>query len=583
MNPVIKAQVTEFGSTEEMSSLPESELFELYSIYSILNGALGERVDASEAHLAGSEFGVDGVAILVQGRLISNAEEATQAIEGIRNPLIDFYFFQAKSGTSFDYGNMSKFFDSISGFFDDSMKDESDQLNDLMAAKDVLYGRIGRRNPGVHAYYACTGNYDAPGRIERLIGSTKSQWNDLNIFDPQAIMINMVGAKQLQRYYRAASSATETVIDFPRNVVLPTHGSVEEAYLGYLTAAEIVKMVGLSDEDTGEIEDINKAVFFDNVRDFDSDSKINAEIAETLARGEGDDFIFRNNGITVVAKTIDRTGDRFKIQDYQVVNGCQTSHIIFNNRSQAENVNIPFRLIGTKDDDFISSIIAGTNRQNPVREDQFWALRPFMKNFEEYCKSLDDDHKIYFERRENQYRGQKVERARVMQPSILMKAVAATILHQPNRSARDYRGIIAEYQEKLFLDEHDVRPYYASCYLNYRLDYLWRNRKLNSDSKIFKYYIMAGIAKNTYARNNLISQGKNEIEKFHKLIIDLCDNENALKNTAENVGILASKLLEDFDVSTRERLRDTIRSETFVASFDAAIAKLKPLSLSKVT
>lgn len=395
MNPVIKAQVGDFAANEDLQGRSESELFEIYSIYSVLSGGLGETIDPTDAHLSGSEFGMDGVAILVQGRLISDTTDAEQAIADIKNPMIDFCFFQSKTGTAFDYGNISKFFDSISGFFDGTMAGESPQLDDLMAAKDLLYGKaVGRRNPGVHAYYICTGNYDTPPRIEKLIKSTQTQWADLNIFDPESATIHMVGAKELPKFYRAASSSVEATIEFPRNVVLPVHGSVEEAYLGYLTAEEIIKIVGIKNDD-GDIVEINKSVFFDNIRDFDPESKINKDISQTLKSGEGNDFIFRNNGITVVAKSIDRTGDRFRIEDYQVVNGCQTSNIIFNNRESSAGVNIPFRLIGTKDDDFISSIIAGTNRQNPVREEQFWALRPFMKNFEEYCQSLDDDHRIF--------------------------------------------------------------------------------------------------------------------------------------------------------------------------------------------
>ena len=577
MNPVIKAQVTDYASSEELTERSESELFEIYSIYSVLSGGLGETVDPIDAHLAGSEFGMDGVAILVQGRLIADVTDAEQAIADIKNPLIDFYFFQSKTGTSFDYGNISKFVDSITGFFDGSMLGESDQLDDLIAAKDLLYAKaVGRRNPGLYAYYTCTGNYDKPPRIQKLLESTRAQWIDLSIFDAETADIHMLGAKELQRLYRAASSSVEATIEFPRNVVLPTHGSVEEAYLGYLTADEVVKLVGLFGEQDTQPE-INKAVFFDNIRDFDPDSKINRDISVTLARGEGNDFIFRNNGITVVAKFIDRTGDRFRIEDYQVVNGCQTSNIIFNNRAHLAGVNIPFRLIGTKDDDFISSIIAGTNRQNPVREEQFWALRPFMKSFEEYCESLDTEHRIFFERRENQYRGQKVEKARVIQPSTLMKAVAATILNQPNRSARDYRGITAEYQDRLFLDDHDVRLYYAACYLYYKIDYLWRNQKIDSTLKIYRFYILAGIGRKIVRVNNIFAQKRQDIEAAANGIIAICDDEAALRLAVEKIAIILQRRVGMLDASTRERLRDAIRSESFAKSFDADLGGEKVL------
>jgi hypothetical protein len=512
---------------------------------------------------------MDGVAILVQGRLISDTTDASDAIADIKNPQIDFYFFQSKTGTSFDYGEISKFFDAVSGFFNGEMAGESAQLDDLVAVKDALYERaVGKRNPGLHAYYVCTGNYDSPARIQKLISTTNSQWAELNIFDADRINIHMIGAKELQRLYRAASSSVEVSIDFPRNVVLPSHGSVEEAYLGYLTAEEVLKLVSLTDED-GNITEINKSVFFDNIRDFDPDSKINKEVSRTLASGEGSDFIFRNNGITVVSKSIDRTGDKFRIEDYQIVNGCQTSNILFNNRESSGEVNVPFRLIGTKDDDFISSIIAGTNRQNPVREEQFWALRPFMKSFEEYCNSLDDDHRIYFERRENQFRGQKVEKARIIQPSALMKAVAATLLNQPNRAARDYRGISLEYQDKLFKDEHDVRPYYASCYLHYKLDFLWRNQRIDSSLKIYRYYLMAAIGRTAFGSGDVFSKRKSDIEQISDRVIRFCDNETVMKSVIEKIGRALNRRISSMGIDAREKLRDTIRSETFAKAFDS--------------
>ena len=570
MNPIIRAQVSEFAETENLGERRESEIFELYTIYSVLSGGLGGSVTATDAHLAGNEFGVDGAAIIVQGRLITNTTDAEQAVQDIKNPEIDFYFFQSKTGTAFEYGNISKFFDSVSGFFDGNMKGESPQLDDLIDAKDVLYKSVGRRNPGLHAYFACTGNYDSPNRIETLRAATLGKWSDLNIFDQDRTSIHMVGAKELQRLYRAASSAVEATIDFPRNVVLPSHGSVEEAYLGYLTAEEIIKLVSIRDDD-GNPFDINRSVFFDNIRDFDPDSKINQDIALALQKGQAHDFIFRNNGITVVAKSIDRTGDRFRIEDYQVVNGCQTSNILFNNRGKAAGVHVPFRLIGTKDDEFISSIIAGTNRQNAVREEQLWSLRPFMKSFEEYCQSLGDEQRIFFERRENQYRGQKVEKARIVQPSTLMKAVAATLLNEPNRSARDPRGITAEYQDKLFLEEHDVRLYHAACYLHYRLDYLWRNQKLNNELKIYRFYFMAAIGKKVIGNTNVFTKKRQDIEAISAKIVDLAGDESRLRAAVKKLHDLLNTQISE--KSTREKIRDTIRSESFARTFDRILEK----------
>ena len=357
-----------------------------------------------------------------------NRQEADEKLAAINNPTVEFIFFQAKTSTGYDYGDISKFFDAVTGFFEGDLKGESDAVDDLIGAMEAVYEKgVGKRNPRISCYYIATGNYEEPSRIEKLKAGFLVDLEVKNIFDPGTITIQMVGARELQQWYRAATSSVEVEIDFPRNVVMPNNQHVEEAYIGYLDAKNLLNLYAVKDPD-GKVVAVNRAVFFDNIRDYDSKSKINIAIKESVRTGGGAEFVFRNNGITVVSKNIDRTGDKFRLEDFQIVNGCQTSNVIFDlvygdsdsggaaRDDLAQSIQVPFRLIGSRDDDFVSSIIVGTNRQNLVRDEQFWALRPFMKSFEEYCRNLDSEEIIYFERRDNQYRNQDIERTRIMQP-----------------------------------------------------------------------------------------------------------------------------------------------------------------------
>jgi hypothetical protein len=303
MNPVNQAQMKEFSETYDLTAKSESDQFELYSIYSIVNGGSGENIDPFDVHLTGTEFGLDGVAIIVQGNLVMDADEAATAIADTKNPQIDFYFFQSKTSAGFDYGEIAKFFDSVKGFFSGQLGGESDQLDDLIGAKGYLYSNgVKRKNPGIYCFYASTGNYEQQPRIERLKENTRNELTELSIFDEDRLEINLYGASQLQRLYRAASTATEVTLDFRESVVLPRHDSVDEAYIGYLPAIELLKIISLVDE-SGEISGLNKSVFFDNIRDYNPSSKINKEICASLENGEQDNFVYRNNGITVVNPT----------------------------------------------------------------------------------------------------------------------------------------------------------------------------------------------------------------------------------------------------------------------------------------
>ncbi|RWL43525.1 MAG: hypothetical protein EOR60_20715 [Mesorhizobium sp.] len=579
MNPVIRAQLREFAKANSITAYTQEKQFEIYSIFSILNGLLGESVDAYNVHLEGDEFGVDGIAVVIQGESVNNRQEAEEKLASINNPSIEFIFVQAKTSTSYDYGDISKFFDAVTGFFDESLKGESDAIDDLIGAMDAIYERgVGKRNPKLSCYYVATGNYEEPSRIEKLRTGFRLGLEELNIFDSKTITIEMVGARNLQQWYRAATTAVEVEIDFPRNVVMPTNGHVEEAYIGYIDAANLLALYVSKDADE-EVVGINRSVFFDNIRDYDSRSKINIAIKESVRAGGGAEFVFRNNGITVVSKNIDRTGDRFRLEDFQIVNGCQTSNVIFDlvygddgsngrgDRNLTTTIQVPFRLIGSKDDEFVSSIIVGTNRQNPVRDEQFWALRPFMKSFEEYCRSLDAEEIIYFERRDNQYRNQDVERTRVMQPSVLMKAVAACLLFQPQRAARDYRGILSEYENVIFLDDQDVRVYHAVAYLYYRLEFLWRNQRIENGYKTFRYYILAGIGLRLTGAKNVFAMKKGKLTTVADELLELCKDEEGLKDAVADVVKVVEERLKDMGITTQERIRDTIRSETFASMF----------------
>ncbi|KQW79156.1 hypothetical protein ASC89_12710 [Devosia sp. Root413D1] len=582
MNPVIRAQLREFAKANSITSEGQDTQFEIYSIFSVVTGLLGESIDAYEVHLPGDEFGLDGVSIIIQGEAVRNRQDAEEKLATINNPTLEFLFFQAKTGTAYDYGDVSRFYDAVSGFFSGDLKGESLAIDDCIDAMNAIYEQgVGKRNPKISCYYMTTGNYESPARIEKLRKAFRSELEEMNIFDPQNISIEFVGARELQQWYRAATSAVDVEIDFPRNVVMPDNKHVEEAYIGYIDAANLMDLCTVKDAD-GNVIGLNRAVFFDNIRDYDPKSKINTSIKGIVTSDGGEEFVFRNNGITVVSKSIDRTGDRFRLEDFQIVNGCQTSNIIFDlvhgsggepgNPLLATQIQVPFRLIGSRDDEFVSSIIVGTNRQNPVRDEQFWALRPFMKSFEEYCRNLDDEEIIYFERRDNQYRNQDVERTRVMQPSVLMKAVAAGLLFQPQRAARDYRGILSEYDKSIFLDDHDVRVYHAVAYMYYRLEFLWRNQKLPNSYKTFRYYILSGIGMSVTDSTDVFGMKKNKIVGVAEEMIRVCRDEDDMKALINRIVAIMEQRLTETGVTTQERIRDAIRSETFAATFKERLA-----------
>src|SRR5690606_20969189 len=150
---------------------------------------------------------------------------------------------------------------------------------------------------------------------------------------------------------------------------------VGKAFLGYLPANEYLKLI------TDDEGNFRRNLFYENVRDFKGEeNKVNKEIAETIKNGSfRDKFVLMNNGVTIVTKLIDTNfqGGEMKVFNYQIVNGCQTSNVLYLNRSHIakdSNILIPLKLIECQDNDITNEITKATNNQNPVPEEAFIAL-----------------------------------------------------------------------------------------------------------------------------------------------------------------------------------------------------------------
>ena len=137
-------------------------------------------------------------------------------------------------------------------------------------------------------------------------------------------------------------------------------------------------------------------------------------------------------GVTIISSTLRATGNRFHLEDYQIVNGCQTSHVLFDQRANLDDtVLIPLRLIATRDEELIAAIVKATNRQTQVKEEQLLALNDFQKNLEVFFASFEEGRRLFYERRSKQYNTVPgIEKTRIVTLSNLIRAYAALVLEE---------------------------------------------------------------------------------------------------------------------------------------------------------
>ena len=172
-------------------------------------------------------------------------------------------------------------------------------------------------------YYVTTGTWQNDQNLLGRITSEVDHLNETNQFS--RVEFRPIGATDIHRLYRQTKNNITKEFVFDKKQAIPQVTGVKEAYLGFLPAGEFLKLVR---DDEGNII---RSLFYENIHDWQGYKGINQEIRVTLATGTRDRFVLMNNGITIIARMLQTTGDRFRIADFHVVNGCQTSYVLHYN------------------------------------------------------------------------------------------------------------------------------------------------------------------------------------------------------------------------------------------------------------
>jgi len=199
---------------------------------------------------------------------------------------------------------------------------------------------------------------------------------------------------------------------------------------------------------------------------------VNQEIRHTLNTSLlRDKFVLLNNGVTIVTKHFKSLGSNmFELREFQVVNGCQTSHEIYAARAYARDILVPVKIIHTTDADVISMIVKSTNRQTPVPTEAFVALETYHKHlqqvFEEYSKEMPLP--VFYERRSGELALKKASENcyEVATLHSIIRSATSVYFQEPyivynNNPA----NILKNRYNKLFQEEQPCEIYYLSYYL----------------------------------------------------------------------------------------------------------------------
>lgn len=545
MDRIIQSYMDSFIKSQEILEKDESKQFELFSAYCVVEQWYTETYNLQDIIIGeGGDCGIDSIAIIVNGNMVTSKEEIDDIIE-VNKSLsdINFIFVQAKTSASFDYGEMGTFGAGVKDFFsEDPQMVRNEGIVEKNEIIEYIFSKAPmiKKNPSCYLYYVTTGKWvDDQNCVGRMKIAT-SDLNALNIFSE--IKYIPIDGNQLQKLYRKTIDVVETEICFDNHIFLPDIPKVRQSFLGYLNFNEFLKLIV---DENGEIR---RSVFYDNVRDFQGDNAVNHEMSDTIAT-TADRFILYNNGVTIICKKLSNIRNKYTLTDYQIVNGCQTSHVLFNNKDEINgNLQIPIKLIETENDEIVNKIIKATNRQTEVTDEQLIALNEFHRKLEAFYNTFSGVQRLYYERRSKQYSyGNDIEKTRIVSISMQIKAMASMFFDKPHLASRFF-GKLMSSVEGIFNEQHKLLPYYTSAYTLYKIDYLFRNKLIDIRYRKFKYFILM-LIKYDLSTEKIPELNSNKMDKLCENILKVINDNDKLITEINKLLPLFDKYVEDITSS----------------------------------
>ena len=555
MDRITKSLLDEFVSENTLGSLPEETAFEHFCGSLVTASHFSESFSSDDISVgAGGDCGIDCITVIVNGCLVADPEEI-EDLEQTNGYLdVTLIFVQAERSSSFEAAKIGGFGFGVNDFLSESPS--LPQNSDVQLAHRIVNevfsrsGRFTKGNPQCFLYYATTGTWTEDQNLTARRDAVARDVQDLGLF--RRVSFDCLGARELQALYRRSKNAICTEITFTDRTVLPELPGVEQAYIGVLPAREFMKLI---ENENGEVL---TTLFYDNVRHWQEWNPVNKEMRETLEDPKRRIYFpLMNNGVTIVAKRVAPTANKFVVEDYQVVNGCQTSYVLYENRAELDDVTVPVRLIATEDAEIRNAVIKATNRQTQVTEDQLLALSDFPKSLEAFFPTFDGRKKLYYERRSRQYNVvEGIEKVRVLDMRALVRAFASMFLELPHRTTRNYKALLKTVGTDIFNRDHRLEPYYASGYAHYRLEFLFRNQQLPAELKAARYHLLFAF-RLLYSTDPLPRMNSHDMRRYAEGLMNVLWDDARSKAMFDEAEVLVRT------VAAGNLHRDNIRTEPF--------------------
>ena len=484
------------------------------------------------------------------------------------------YISQVKNTDSFSSNNIIKIRNGLNWIFN-KRKSEIETITNIRfkdKIKEVrdLQADLGPSNIQVKVAYITYGLSSEISNECLQERKTILEEYDNDTFD--SFSIDLIGADEIvdlinsqEKKNKKISAEIKIKYDANSPSLIKYHSHGLKGIICTTTATEIARIV--NDDPKGFVFDLNIRRYLGNL------GSVNNDIQETCSdEDNGYLFWFLNNGVTIVCDKLDPVTDpddpKVKIENMQIVNGCQTSVSIAKAAEAGtlqDDVNVMLRIIETDNLDLVDRVVLTTNNQNQINARNLKANDKVQIDMQEAFKIYN----LHYERKPRQYVDDEIESNKIFPNDKVAVAYMAVVLKRPSDARSRKYKVWGEYYNKVFsggIVEPDIvatlthrytTNYLKSCGLTADTDELKRYLAKNASFQIARITSFKWRSDNNWGDSNAL---KTQIQ-------NLLGNENLLDTTIQESFDLLHQIFVD-DVSLQIDLNSTLKSSSLDKTID---------------
>lgn len=575
LEPILKAKMEKYKEDYGLNNYTEDKIFERYVNSQILS-QLQPGVFTTDYELldlicvgGGNDLGIDGIAILVNGRFIKSREDIDDILFGSRKGEFEIIFIQSKNKNKFDSGEYMKFTSGVEKFLNESTLLNINasvsywhEVFKYIMSKDVIIKWS--KNPIVRLYYVVAGTWEKSAHILEHSEVVRNRLLENRCFED--VEFSYLDSKSLLEIVNSNENNYKAVMNFIDSMPLPEVEQVDNSSVILCNAEEIVELLSTNDGL------LRRGLFEDNVRDYQGETVINNEIRETL-QNNAQRFVLLNNGITIVCDEVQEGNRKISITNPQIVNGCQTCNVLFQCKREGINIDkayVIIKVIGSANHEIVNNIVKGTNRQNIVYEEAFEITKEFHKLLEKFFGVMEvgEFDKVFYERRSKQFDSDLlIKPYQRVSFRILIQSFISMFMYKVEEGHRHESRLLHDYGNKIFVENQSFYPYYASAFIYTQVERLFRGDKLDKELYTYKYHIMLILKETLMGRSPNINQ-KREMEKYCKGLLEKIGSKEMFlqyaKSACKKFASIKEKWISCKGDSFRYAIKDRVEFTEFL-------------------